>query len=269
MGADPTPQAQLPRLTAPDTWQAIDFLSDLHLCAQMPHTFDAWVAHLLHTPADAVFLLGDLFEVWVGDDVASRPFERLCLDALAATTRLRPVFVMVGNRDFLLGETALAQAGAAALSDPTVLEAWGRPVLLTHGDAWCLDDLEYQQFRRLVRSQAWQADFLARPLEERLDLAGRIRAESEQRKRSATSPADWADVDTALALSQLSAQGSADLVHGHTHRPGSEALAEGRWRHVLSDWDYDADPPRGDVLRLTRAGFSRIPPQREPPAVEP
>jgi UDP-2,3-diacylglucosamine hydrolase len=266
VGVSPTPRGETPILVASQAWQAIDFLSDLHLCAQMPRTFDAWVAHLLNTPADVIFLLGDLFEVWVGDDAAALPFERLCLDAIAATTRLRPVYVMVGNRDFLIGQEALALAGAQPLADPTVLDAWGRRVVLTHGDAWCLEDHEYQQFRAMVRSTAWQADFMSRPLEERIALAGKIRAESEQRKTGASSPADWADVDRALAVQELQAHDSADLVHGHTHRPGSEVLAPGRRRHVLSDWDYEASPPRAEVLRLTRAGFERVAPQCTPAA---
>lgn len=248
-------------------WRAIDFISDLHLTESMPRTFEAWAAHMVHTDADAVVLLGDVFEVWVGDEARHRPFERRCLEVLASTAR-RPQWMMVGNRDFLVGAEMRAACGLAVLPDPALLDAWGRRVLLSHGDALCLDDVDYQRFRALVRSQAWQADFLARSLDERTELAARIRAESESRKRGGTpgapgqasTGANWADVDPALAVGWLRAHGARELVHGHTHRPGSGPLASGFTRHVLSDWDLDADVPRAEVLRLTREGFSRMAP---------
>jgi len=253
-----------PTLALPEHWRAIDFISDIHLTAAMPRTFDAWMGHLLHTDADAVLVLGDLFEVWVGDDARTRPFERLCLDALGLAARQRPIWVMVGNRDFLLGAQALAESGVQALADPTVLRAWGNSALLTHGDAWCLDDHDYQRFRDMVRSAGWQQDFLARPLDERLAIAAHIRSESEHRKQAVTEPAAWADVDPAEALRWLQATGAEDLIHGHTHRPGSSPLATGHLRHVLSDWDLDGDLPRAEVLRLTPAGFERRAPCLEP-----
>lgn len=257
MAVASAPPPVAPTLALPEHWRAIDFISDIHLTAAMPRTFDAWVGHLLNTDADALLVLGDLFEVWVGDDARTRPFERLCLDALALAARQRPVWVMVGNRDFLLGAQALSECGAQALADPTVLQAWNTRALLTHGDAWCLDDHGYQRFRDMVRSPGWQQDFLARPLDERLAIAAHIRSESEQRKQAVTEPAGWADVDTPEALRWLQATGAADLIHGHTHRPGSAALAPGHLRHVLSDWDLDGDAPRAEVLRLTPAGFER------------
>jgi UDP-2,3-diacylglucosamine hydrolase len=132
-------------------------------------------------------------------------------------------------------------------------------VLLTHGDALCLDDEPYQAFRAEVRSAAWRDAFLARPLAEREAIARGMRDASEAAKR-ARPMADWADVDAVAAVSWMHAAGSRDMVHGHTHRPASEVLAPGYTRHVLSDWDADASPPRAEVLRLTRDGFSRIDP---------
>ena len=249
-----------PTLALPEGWRAIDLISDIHLTAAMPRTFDAWMGHLLNTDADAVLVLGDLFEVWVGDDASSRPFERLCLDALALAARQRPIWVMVGNRDFLLGAQALALGGAQPLADPTLLKAWGHRVLLTHGDAWCLEDHDYQRFRTLVRGDQWQTEFLARSLDERLAIAADIRSRSEQRKAATTEPADWADVDPDEALRWLQANQAPDLVHGHTHRPGSAALSPEHQRHVLSDWDLDGDFPRAEVLRLSPRGFERRPP---------
>ncbi len=242
---------------APQHWRAIDLISDLHLCQALPRTLAAWAAHLQHTPADAVFILGDLFEVWVGDDAMTRPFERQCVAMLAAAARQRSIAFMVGNRDFLVGPALLRASGMTGLHDPTLLDAWGRRVLLSHGDALCLDDLPYQAFRAEVRSSAWQQQFLARPLAERLQIAADIR-------RASTTRAHFdglasADVDTAEALRWLRATGAAQLVHGHTHRPASHTLAPGFERQVLSDWDLDQST-RAEVLRLTRDGLERVAP---------
>ena len=127
---------------APKTWRAIDFISDLHLSPALPNTVEAWARHLRETTADAVFSLGDLFEVWVGDDAGALPFERHCIDVIAEAASRRSIAFMVGNRDFLLGAKTLRDSGMMGLPDPTVLIAWGQRVLLTHGDALCLDDTD-------------------------------------------------------------------------------------------------------------------------------
>jgi UDP-2,3-diacylglucosamine hydrolase len=243
-------------IAAPKAWQCIDFISDLHLCEFMPRTFDAFAAHLAHTSADAVFILGDLFEVWVGDDMRSRPFERHCVDAIAQACSHRQVAFMVGNRDFLAGAALLRDTGMLALPDPTVLLAWNQRVMLSHGDALCLSDLPYQAFRKEVRGQDWQQQFLARPLAERLKIASDIRAES---RRSRYDGSKDADVDAVTAVYWMHGCGTTELVHGHTHRPGSSALALGYKRHVLSDWDLDT-AQRAEVLRLTSDGFERMAP---------
>jgi UDP-2,3-diacylglucosamine hydrolase len=248
-------------LPVPPAWQAIDFISDLHLCESMPRTFEAWASHLRHTPADAVFLLGDLFEVWVGDDMRSLPFERRCVDILAEAASRKQLAFMPGNRDFLVGTAMLRACGVMALPDPTVLCGWGQRVLLSHGDALCLDDGPYQAFRREVRSPQWQADFLAKPLGERLEVAREIRRVSASRSRF--DGRSDADIDTAEAVHWLHAMGAAELVHGHTHRPGSQMLAPGFKRHVLSDWDLDGGQ-RAEVLRLGRDGFVRVAPSPGP-----
>lgn len=259
----PTPSAW----TAPEGWRAIDFLSDLHLCAATPRGLDALATHLRHTDADAVVLLGDVFEFWVGDDQRSQPFEHGCVLQLAeAASRLALAF-MPGNRDFLAGPALQQATGWRVLADPTLLTAWGHRLLLTHGDALCLADTDYQRFRTLSRSAAWQHDFLARPLAERLDLAAQARADSEARKRATGIDPDlWADVDGPAALAWLRAAGADTLVHGHTHRPGQHLVAPGITRHVLTDWDLDhpGAPPRAGVLRLTRSGLQRRPPAGAP-----
>ena len=246
-------------LPVPAGWQTIDFIADLHLSEAMPLTFEAWAAHLQHTPAEAVFMLGDLFEVWVGDDMRSLPFERRCVDVLAQAASRKQLAFMAGNRDFLVGTATLRECGVMALPDPTVLQGWGQRVLLSHGDALCLDDLPYQAFRREVRSPAWQAEFLARPLNERLAIARDIRRVSASRPRF-DGNADI-DVDAAEAVRWMHAMGVAELVHGHTHKPGSDMLAPGFKRHVLSDWDLDTGQ-RAEVLRLGRNGFERVAPSR-------
>lgn len=239
-------------------WRAVEFISDLHLGAASPATTDAFEHYLAHCRADAIYILGDLFEAWIGDD-ARRPgrFEQRVADALAEAASQRQVGFMVGNRDFLLGVDMLQYCGVVALPDPTVFDAWGQRVLLTHGDALCVDDLPYQQFRERVRSPAWRAEFLRQPLERREALAREMRDASQASQRDRATGA-WIDVDAAAAVAWMHAAGSHDLVHGHTHRPGSEVLAPGYTRHVLSDWDLDDARPRAQVLRLTRDGFVRI-----------
>jgi UDP-2,3-diacylglucosamine hydrolase len=259
------PQASVPQGTpaffefaAPASWRAIDFISDLHLCEAMPHTFAAWSAHLHTTTADAVFILGDLFDVWVGDDSRSRAFEGHCLEVLGQAASHRQLAFMVGNRDFLFGSVALRQTGMLGLPDPTLLNAWGQRVVLSHGDALCLADTAYQSFRREVRGSSWQADFLARPLAERVQLAAQMRAASTSRQRFDGDAS--VDIDSSEAVMWMHALGAHELVHGHTHRPGSNALGPGFVRHVLSDWDLDGPSTRAEVLRLTRDGFQRLAP---------
>lgn len=245
-------------LNAPAAWRTVEFISDLHLQAGEPATFAAWQSYLAGCTADAVFLLGDLFEVWVGDDAAVEPgFERDCARVLSEAAARRALYFMPGNRDFLVGDAFLAHCGVTRLADPTVLAFAGTRHLLSHGDALCLDDADYQQFRRQVRSDVWQRDFLARPLPERQAMARSLRAQSEARKRSTPVEA-WADVDRTAARAWLQAAGCTTLVHGHTHRPAIHDLGDGLRRVVLADWDPAARPPRGDVLRLTGAGLQRL-----------
>ena len=253
----PSPLPAFFEYTAPTAWRRIDFISDLHLCAAMPHTFEAWALHLRTTPADAVFMLGDLFDLWVGDDMRTQAFEQRCVEVMVEAASHRQLAFMAGNRDFLVGGAMLRDSGVMALPDPTVLEAWGQRVLLSHGDALCLDDTPYQEFRREVRSSAWQAAFLARPLAERLRIAAEMRRASSTRRRF-DGDLDL-DVDAGEAVHWMHAMGTAELVHGHTHRPGSGMLAPGFKRHVLSDWDLDS-AQRAEVLRLGRDGFTRVAP---------
>jgi UDP-2,3-diacylglucosamine hydrolase len=252
------PEAQA--VTAPAHWRLIDFISDLHLQASHPQTFRAWRHYMAHTPADAVFILGDLFEVWVGDDItraSDNPdglFALQCQAVLENTSTRLPLYFMHGNRDFLLGQDFAKSSGMTLLPDPSVLDFDQQRWLLSHGDELCLDDKDYQQFRRQVRTSAWQQSFLTKPLSERQAIAHGLRAQSESRKSSG---AFYADVDTRLTQQWLYKTETSTLIHGHTHRPGEHQLYPGQaspqHRIVLSDWDADAQPPRAEVLRL-RAG---------------
>ncbi|HSH92360.1 MAG TPA: UDP-2,3-diacylglucosamine diphosphatase [Ramlibacter sp.] len=248
---------QFTELQAPASWRTVDFISDLHLEASEPQTFEAWRRFMRETPADAVFILGDLFEVWVGDDMAQQPgFAADCAAVMQACAEHAAVFFMHGNRDFLVGDGFLASCRTVLLQDPTVLGFAGRRWLLTHGDALCLADREYLAFRDQVRAPAWQREFLARPLAQRQAIGRDLRAQSEARKRSG---AEYADVDAAAANAWLEAADAQVLIHGHTHRPADHGLAAGRSRTVLSDWDSNAKPARQEVLRLTATGLQRLP----------
>ncbi|WKB52866.1 UDP-2,3-diacylglucosamine diphosphatase [Eleftheria terrae] len=247
------PLPGLHRLQALPHWRSVDLLSDLHLQQDLPATAAALRQHLLQTPAEAVLILGDLFEAWVGDDAAAEGFEQECATWLGEAASRRWIGFMAGNRDFLVGPAFLRSCGLHALPDPTLLEFGTERFLLTHGDALCLADVDYQRFRLQVRSPQWQRQFLAQPLGQRRQIAAQLRQASEQRKRD-SGPEAYADVDTACALRWLDEAQAHVLVHGHTHKPASHALSPGHTRHVLSDWDLDhaalGHPVRAEVLRL-------------------
>ena len=254
---EPRP-APIAELRASDAWQAIDFISDLHLAEDTPRGIEAWASYLQRTSADAVFILGDLFEAWVGDDARlGTGFEAHCAAVLAAASATRHIAFMVGNRDFLVGDEMLRACSVQALPDPVVLSAFSERVLLTHGDAWCTADLDYQRLRTEVRSPAWQAAVLAQPLAQRRVLARQMRAQSELHHAHHTGP--WFDVDCATAIGYMQSANTPTLIHGHTHRPGDQLLAPGFTRRVLSDWDLDhAATPRAEVLRWRGSGFMRL-----------
>jgi UDP-2,3-diacylglucosamine hydrolase len=256
----PTASAPLAlhRFDAPAHWQAIELLSDVHLQPEAPRTFDAWRAQILGSEADAIFILGDLFEAWVGDDSRDDAFERQCADVLREATARRAVAFMPGNRDFMLGDAMLTHCDMRALPDATVLHAFGRRTVLSHGDALCLEDVEYQRFRTMVHSPAWRAMAAQLPLAERRERARGMR-DASTAHQAQSSPALWADLDAAATLQLLDAAGSDTLIHGHTHRPGRVLMSPTAVRHVLSDWDFDGDTPRGNVIRLTAQGLQTVP----------
>lgn len=250
-------------LVAPAHWHTVEFISDLHLDPAEPGTLDAWRRYLRSSRADAIFMLGDLFEVWVGDDTLDEPgsFEADAAASLQQAAAQRPLFFMVGNRDFLAGAAFLQRSGMTGLSDPTVLVLGERRILLSHGDALCLEDVDYQRFRALSRSAAWMQHTLGQPLAARRALGKAMRTESQLRKDSG---AEYADVDLPATLQWMDATDTQWFIHGHTHRPADHALpadARGRprTRIVLSDWHLDAHTHRAEVLRVDPQGWQRLP----------
>lgn len=244
--------ASFPVLAGRPGWGSIDFISDLHLQAEAPATVQALKHYLASTTADAVVVLGDLFEAWVGDDAVAQPgFAADCAAVLRAASTHRPLYFMPGNRDFLLGGAMADACGMALLSDPTVLVFAGRRWLLSHGDLLCLADTAYLRYRAQVHAPEWIAQFLRKPLAEREALARQMREASRAHQRLAP----YADVDAEAARRWLVAAEAATLIHGHTHHPGDHALGQGLCRVVLSDWDLDATPPRAQALRLGADGL--------------
>ena len=189
---------QCATLMAQSHWRTVDFLSDLHLHPDERSTFAAWQRYLARTPADAVVMLGDLFEAWVGDDALDEPgsFEAQCCAVLRTAAQQRSLFFLPGNRDFLIGDVFLQRSGVTGLADPTLLDFAGQRWLLSHGDALCLDDAPYQRFRAVARSGAWQQQFLAQPLAVRRAQVRDIRTQRQARQQSGEV---YADVDTAAA----------------------------------------------------------------------
>lgn len=245
---------------APPSWRCIDFISDIHLHDGLPKTTAALGDYLRNTQADAVFILGDLFEAWVGDDMRSQAYEAHCTQMLADAGRRLHLGIMVGNRDFLLGPDALQACHAQPLIDPTVIHAFGHTVLAIHGDELCLADAPYLKFRAQVRQNAWQQAFLSAPLQARLAQARQMREASQAHQQGQVKTEGYADVDEAAAGAWMQAAGTQTLIHGHTHHPQSQPYGlPGGTRHVLSDWDLDHGQPRAEVLRWQATGFERIP----------
>lgn len=242
----------------------IYFLSDLHLSPATPAIARRF-QELLDGPArgaDAVYILGDLFEAWAGDDDLGDPFNAGIVASLRALADSGvELGLLHGNRDFLLGEQFASASGAKFLADPTVLSLPTWQLILSHGDLLCSDDLAYQQFRSEVRSEAWRQAFLARPLAERKAIIAALRQQSEQNKQEKT--ASLMDVNIGTTDDFLREYGYATLIHGHTHRPARhDHIVDGihceRW--VLGDWHEDAQGTvHGDYLTWDGEQLSRHP----------
>lgn len=249
---------------ADGSWHRIALVSDLHLGAHTPRTtktFLDWLGGPVRR-AQALFILGDLFEAWVGDDLLSAealtiaPDEARCTQRIAAALRHYTqcggaLFVQHGNRDFLLGPAFAQSTGAVLLPDPALLQFNGVRILLTHGDQLCLGDTAYLRFRAQVRNSDWQRRTLAQPLAARLQQAQALRAASAAAQAQ---PSLWADADPQEACRWMHATSSRWMIHGHTHRP-QDHWAGGLLRQVLADWDCDTPAtPRAQALWLQADG---------------
>ncbi|ATE62465.1 UDP-2,3-diacylglucosamine diphosphatase [Thauera sinica] len=236
------------------------FVSDLHLSDERPDTVDAFLGFLDGPARDAasLFILGDLFEYWAGDDDLDAPFNRHIGAALRAVADHGvQLFFMTGNRDLLAGEGFARATGARLLEDPSLVAfgSGGAPVLLSHGDALCTDDVAYQAYRHQVRDPAWQRGFLSQPLAARKAFIEGLRQKSEMAKREKA--LDIMDVNADAVAALLRASGYPMLIHGHTHRPARhEHLVDGRTcvRWVLADWHGAASWLRVDGNGVTAHG---------------
>jgi len=231
------------------------FISDLHLCESRPQIIDTFVKFLENTAshADALYILGDLFEYWAGDDAIATGAHQKSISALSELSEQGVhTYLIHGNRDFLVGDVFAKNAGMTILSDPSLVTLHGQPILLTHGDTLCTDDTAYQQFRNEVRTDTWINTFLNQPLEKRIAYIESIRAKSEAEK-SIKSMAIM-DVNTkAVAALFEKYDYPPTMIHGHTHRPKKHIHSlDGhtceRW--VLGDW-YD----QGSYLRVDTNGI--------------
>jgi UDP-2,3-diacylglucosamine hydrolase len=228
------------------------FVSDLHLDATRPEITRLFLTFLAGEAraAEALYLLGDVFEAWVGDDDPGEPGASVCAALKALAESGVPVFLMRGNRDFLFGPDIAQRCGGRLLPDPCIVDLHGTPTLLMHGDLLCTDDTAYQAFRQQVRDPAWQERFLAQTLAERQAFAAQARAASRQHQQGV--PEAITDVAPAAVTAVMARHGVQQLIHGHTHRPAVHRLdVDGRaaTRVVLGDW-YE----QGSVLRMDAAG---------------
>ena len=233
------------------------FASDLHLSPRTPGA-TRWFIDFLAGPArkaSDIFLLGDLFEAWIGDDDITDPYHAEIVAALHSASEAGvQISLQHGNRDFLLGQDFAAATGIRLLSDPYVLSTAEWQFVLSHGDALCLDDAAYMAFRNQVRNPAWQAALLAKPLAERRAIAAHMREVSESSQRDKENP--YTDLQAAATDDFLREHGYATFIHGHTHQPAThDHIVDGihieRW--VLADWHED----QGECLVWDGEALSR------------
>lgn len=239
------------------TMPAALFISDLHLQSSHPRTSAAFLSFLEHHAqyAQALYLLGDLFEYWAGDDDLEDPFNARMTAAIRAVSDAGVhVYWIAGNRDFLVGSGFAAAAGATLLSEPHVATIAGRRIVLLHGDAECTKDVQYMEFRAMVRQPAWQKQFLSMPLAQRKAIIDGLRKSS--REHNGEKSMDIMDV-TPDAVAQVFAEhASTVMIHGHTHRPALHQVGN-TLRYVLPDWECDVtapEQPRGGWIAIDARG---------------
>lgn len=230
------------------------FISDLHLQESHPRTAEAFFRFLAERARHAgrLYLLGDIFEYWAGDDDVKAPFNQRIVDALRALGDAGvALYWLAGNRDFLAGAGFARAAGLTLLAEPHVATIGGQRIALVHGDAECTGDAKYMEFRAMVREPAWQQQFLALPLAQRKAIIAGLREGS--REAHSTKSYEMMDVTPAAVDALFAATGSDVIIHGHTHRPALHE-AGGKRRYVLPDWELDAEPQRGGWIAVDAGG---------------
>ena len=228
------------------------FVSDLHLEASQPAIGEQFLNFLSSEAreAEALYILGDLFEVWLGDDDPNPYYADMKLALRELTDTGVPTYFMHGNRDFTIGVEFAAETGMTIMQDPTVVDLYGVNVLLAHGDALCTDDIQYQQIRAMTRNPEWQAMMLAKTIEERIAFAIQAREESKARGESMSD--EIMDVNQDAVVAALCEHGVDTMLHGHTHRPAVHEVDLGdrtATRIVLGDW-YE----QGSIVRWDQNG---------------
>ncbi|MEX5744480.1 UDP-2,3-diacylglucosamine diphosphatase [Massilia sp. X63] len=230
------------------------FISDLHLQAAHPRTAEAFFAFLAERAvhAERLYLLGDIFEYWAGDDDLAEPFHQQVIQAIRAVSAAgTAVYWLAGNRDFLVGPGFAEAAGLSLLEEPHIVTAGGRRIALVHGDAQCTADLKYMAFRAQVRDRAWQQQFLQLPLAQRKAVIAGLREGS--REAQAGKSYEIMDVAPAAVQALFEAADAGVIIHGHTHRPAVHET-DGKLRYVLPDWELDVEPRRGGWIALGHDG---------------
>lgn len=233
------------------------FISDLHLSAERPEANERFIGFIEGKAqgARALYVLGDLFESWIGDDDIVERFNAVVAGFFSAVVRAgTPLYVMHGNRDFLIGERFCRETGAKLLDDPAVVDIGGVATLLMHGDTLCIDDIDYQAWRAKARDPAFQSMFLSKSRDERRTMGALLREKSKE--AIAGKPAEIMDVNAGAVREAFRRHGVARMIHGHTHRPGRHELeVDGRRceRWVLPDW-YG----RGGYLEIAAGGKPKL-----------
>ncbi len=243
------------------------FISDLHLCVKQQHCTQVFLHFMRHIApkAEALYILGDLFEYWAGDDDLDDPFHQQVIRAIhtLAESGTRP-FIMHGNRDLLIGKALEKASGATLLGDPTLIDLYGTPTLLSHGDMLCTDDVAYQTYRNQVHAEGWQQLFLSQPLTQRKTQIEQLRTRSEIEKQHKSR--EIMDVNAEAVAELLREYGYPRLIHGHTHRAGHilhhlDGYTCERW--VLGDWHETGNALRCDAQGCHAEQFAATSVNRE------
>ncbi|MDG2108078.1 MAG: UDP-2,3-diacylglucosamine diphosphatase [Woeseiaceae bacterium] len=234
------------------------FISDLHLEANRPEIGKQFLSFLdgEARDAEALYILGDLFEIWLGDDDPNLYYTGIKVAIRRLTDSGVPVFFMHGNRDFLIGKIFSNETGVEILNDPVIVDLYGQSVLLSHGDTLCTDDIQYQKIRTMTRNPDWQAMMLAKSLEERIAFS--VQARKDSMTHNSSVGAEIMDVNLEAVVSMLRKFGTSIMLHGHTHRPDIHNIDLGNQlatRIVLGDWfeqgsvvRWDENGPRLEVM---------------------